>query len=181
MQTRNEKKTPQAAPAHQPEHVHPPKPHFQLNMINIIQLIRNKLKASIYSVICEPTISCDFDFAHDFYSYIAETTNGKFLPLSKAELLPDVIVGSVKQQISVRNLSKQLEEEIAEIKREHNDNISKEELNKLIKAKWKNKHIKKKDISIGTLYRKERPRDNIELLHNQQKIQTLADFKKHAK
>eukprot|EP01084_Bolivina_argentea_P130509 230379_1 len=66
-----------------------------LNILDIIKLIRNKLKASIYSVVCEPNISCDFDFAHDFYSYISETTNGKFLPLSSATLLPDVIVGSV--------------------------------------------------------------------------------------
>eukprot|EP01084_Bolivina_argentea_P130506 230373_1 len=59
-----------------------------LNIIQIIQSIRNQLKAVIYSVACEPDLSCNNDFANDFMQYIAQYTNGKFLPLSSATLLP---------------------------------------------------------------------------------------------
>eukprot|EP01084_Bolivina_argentea_P177048 306244_1 len=47
--------------------------HF-LNVIEIIQSIRDELKAVIYSVACEPSLSTNYDFANDFMQYIAEYT-----------------------------------------------------------------------------------------------------------
>ena len=152
-----------------------------LNMIEIIHSIRDKLKAAIYSVACEPDLSCNSDFAHDFMRYIAEYTKGRFLPLSSAKLLPEVIVGSVKQQINLNQLKNNLDKVITEIKQEHGEDISADKLNKIIMQKWKEAGVKKKEISIGTLYRQERSRENIELLMNAQKIKSLKDFKANAK
>merc|ERR1719461_1682344 len=152
-----------------------------LNVIDIVQSIRDKLKAAIYSVACEPDLSCNSDFAQDFMRYMSEYTKGKFMPLSSAKLLPEVIVGSVKQQINLNHLKNNLEEEIKKIKTEHGEDISQDKLNKIIMQKWKDAGVKKKEISIGTLYRKERSRENIELLMNAQKIKSLKDFKAHAK
>eukprot|EP00483_Globobulimina_turgida_P010797 UN10818 len=50
-----------------------------LNVIEIVQAIRNELGAVIYSVACEPDLSCNNDFANDFMQYIAQYTKGKFL------------------------------------------------------------------------------------------------------
>eukprot|EP01083_Nonionella_stella_P174503 605127_1 len=152
-----------------------------LNIIQIIQDIRNDLKAAIYSVACEPDLSCNNDYANDFMQYIAQYTKGKFLPLSSAKLLPDVIVGSVKQQMRLDDLTNRLDEEIKKIKLEHGDDISSEELNKILMVKLKDEGVKKKEISIGTLYRNERSRENIELLMNEQRIKSLADFKAQCK
>merc|ERR1712228_171150 len=152
-----------------------------LNLIKIIQSIRDKLKAAIYSVACEPDLSCNSDFANDFMRYIAEYTKGRFLPLSSARLLPEVIVGSVKQQINLNELKNNLDAQIIKIKQEYGNDISADKLNKIIMEKWKEAGIKKKEISIGTLYRYERSRENIELLMNGQKIKSLADFKANAK
>eukprot|EP01084_Bolivina_argentea_P130504 230371_1 len=152
-----------------------------LNIIEIIQSIRDELKAAIYSVACEPDLSCNNDFANDFMQYIAEYTKGKFLPLSSAKLLPDVIVGSVKQQINLNNLTYKLDEEIEKIKAKHGNDISSNEINKIIMQKWKNEGIKKKEISIGTLYRNKRSKYNINLLMNEQKIKSLKDFKTNCK
>merc|ERR1712154_144549 len=86
-----------------------------------------------------------------------------------------------KQQINIKNLKNNLDDVIKEIKKEHGDDISGDKLNKIIMQKWKEAGIKKKEISIGTLYRYERSRENIELLMNGQKIKSLADFKANAK
>eukprot|EP01084_Bolivina_argentea_P130507 230375_1 len=152
-----------------------------LNVIDIVKSIRDELNGSIYSVACEPGLSCNTDFANDFMQYIAQYTNGKFLPLSSATLLPDVIVGSVKQQINLNNLTYKLDEEIEKIKAKHGNDISSNEINKIIMQKWKNEGIKKKEISIGTLYRNKRSKYNINLLMNEQKIKSLKDFKTNCK
>merc|ERR1712228_609900 len=152
-----------------------------LNLIKIIQSIRDKLKAAIYSVACEPDLSCNSDFANDFMRYIAEYTKGRFLPLSSAKLLPEVIVGSAKQQINLNRLKNNLDDEIKKIKAEHGEDISADKLNQILIQKLKEAGVKKKEISIGTLYRVERSRENIELLMNGQKIKSLADFKANAK
>eukprot|EP01084_Bolivina_argentea_P177047 306243_1 len=94
-----------------------------LNVIEIIKQIRDDLRASIYSIACEPSISCYRDFANDFMQYMAEYTQGKFLPLWSADLLPDVIIGSVKQQINLDELSNKLENDIQKIKAEYGENI----------------------------------------------------------
>merc|ERR1712154_481296 len=86
-----------------------------------------------------------------------------------------------KQQINIKNLKNNLDDVIKEIKKEHGDDISGDKLNKIIMQKWKEAGVKKKEISIGTLYRKERSRENIELLMNGQKIKSLKDFKAQAK
>merc|ERR1712154_396881 len=152
-----------------------------LNLISIISSIRDTLKAAIYSVACEPDLSCNSDFANDFMQFMAEYTKGRFLPLSSAKLLPEVIVGSVKQQINMGRLKNNLDEEIKKIKKEHGDDISANKLNQIIMEKWRNAGIKKKEISIGTLYRVKRSRENIELLMNGQKVKSLKDFKANCK
>merc|ERR1719474_1567234 len=156
----------------------PPK---YLNVISIVQQIRDKLGATIYSVGCEPDLSVANDFAIDFMRYIGEYTKGRFLPLSSAKLLPEVIVGSVKQQIRMKYLKENMEAEIVKIKEEFGDDISPDKLNQIIMQKLKEAGIRKKEINTGTLYRVERPRDNVDLLVNGQKCRSLQEFKAQCK
>jgi len=152
-----------------------------LNVISIIERIRDELGATIYSIGCEPDLSMGYDFAIDFMRFIAEYTKGRFLPLSSADLLPEVIVGSVKQQIRMKHLKENLDAEIVKIKEEFGDDISSDKLNQIIMEKFKAAGIRKKEIGTGTLYKVKRPRDNVDLLMNGQKCRTLSDFKAQCK
>eukprot|EP00483_Globobulimina_turgida_P010629 UN10650 len=67
------------------------------------------------------------------------------------------------------------------IKDKYGDDIDDNKMNELIADKWKENGVKTKNVSIGSLYRSERPRDNINLLMNDQIVKSLKDFKKHCK
>ena len=49
-----------------------------LDTLAIVRRIRDELGAAIYSVGCEPSLSCNADFAIDFMRYLAEFTKGNF-------------------------------------------------------------------------------------------------------
>eukprot|EP01083_Nonionella_stella_P156357 506253_1 len=156
-------------------------PNKFLNVIEIITSIRDELNASIYSVACEPSLSCNNDYANDFMQYMSEFTDGKFLPLSNASLLPKVIIGSIKQQINLDDLAFKLDEEIKKIKAKYGNDISDDKVNQLIAEKWKEEGIEKKEIAVSEIYKNKRSRENVELLMNQQIVKSLADFKQKCK
>ncbi|ETO36068.1 hypothetical protein RFI_00994, partial [Reticulomyxa filosa] len=155
-----------------------------INVLDVIRSIRDDLNLSIYSVACEPSVSTQSDFARDFLEYISECTNGKYLPLTNATLLPSVIIGSIKEQVVTDQLVKHMDELISTIQRNYAQEygetvtLSEQEIGAMITKEWTNAGLKSCEVSIGSLYRKTRSRVNVDLLLNEQRVKSLQDFKK---
>lgn len=86
----------------------------------------------LYVVACEPSLS-GFKGAHDFFAGIAEITEGRYLPLTGAHLLPDVIIGGAKEEVSLQKLESFVQNKMDKIKKENPD-ISVDEMNDKIKT-----------------------------------------------
>eukprot|EP00854_Cymbomonas_tetramitiformis_P005288 gene5288-6427_t len=65
----------------------------------------------IYPVGCEPALG-EYRFARDFMCNLAEITQGQAIPLSSAELLPQVILGGAQEEIALEKLSREVEQEM---------------------------------------------------------------------
>lgn len=63
----------------------------------------------LYCVGCEPSISAYCDF----YKALALITGGRYVPLKRAHLLKDVIVGGVSEELALQCLADDLEEEVS--------------------------------------------------------------------
>jgi acylphosphatase len=153
-----------------------------LDILGIVRAYRDA-NITIYSVACEPAVSTSWQFTRDFYMYCAECTDGKFLPLASAELLPKVIVGSVKQQIAMEEMEDKMEEEMEKITEDFMEKEGREptdeEVNDLLAEKFKSVEVD--EIDLDSLYKTKPPRDNIDLLLNDQECPTLKEFKAKAK
>eukprot|EP00486_Rosalina_sp_Unknown_P006399 CAMPEP_0201575258 /NCGR_PEP_ID=MMETSP0190_2-20130828/20337_1 /ASSEMBLY_ACC=CAM_ASM_000263 /TAXON_ID=37353 /ORGANISM="Rosalina sp." /LENGTH=418 /DNA_ID=CAMNT_0048004651 /DNA_START=137 /DNA_END=1393 /DNA_ORIENTATION=+ len=86
----------------------------------------------LYVVACEPSLS-GFKGAHDFFEGIATITEGRYLPLTGAHLLPDVIIGGAKEEVSLQKLEQFVQNKMDKIKQE-NPTISVDEMNDKIKT-----------------------------------------------
>ncbi|KAI9202890.1 uncharacterized protein BJ171DRAFT_163291 [Polychytrium aggregatum] len=83
-----------------------------------------QLGVCIYSVVCEPAISQKYQYAVDFYKGLSRITGGSMVPLTSAELLPDVIVGGAQEQMNLARLSNQVE---MAVRTEVNDGVMTED------------------------------------------------------
>ncbi len=83
-----------------------------------------KMEIVIYSVGCEPqlghstwgrevsfifSISHIFNLFFQFFKTISEITGGQYIPLSNAQILPDIIIGGVEEEIVMQKLSREIE------------------------------------------------------------------------
>jgi len=91
----------------------------------------------LYVVACEPSLS-GFAGAHDLMAGLAEITEGRYLPLTGAHLLPNVIIGGAKEEVSLQKLQQFVEDEMEQIKTQ-NPTIAKEEMNARIARTMKSK------------------------------------------
>ena len=125
-------------------------------MPDILEICRNitdNLQASFYTVACEPCLSTSYDYGRDLMEAMAEMSNGKYLPLANANLLPKVIIGSVKQQMLIDELTEQIDKEIDELKEEYKLNNKENELTEDIIAqfmekKWENANLTYKEVCV---------------------------------
>jgi len=86
----------------------------------------------LYVVACEPSLS-GYKGAHDLMAGLAQITEGRYLPLTGAHLLPDVIIGGAKEEVSLQKLETFVQNKMDKIKKEK-PNISVEEMNEKIKS-----------------------------------------------
>ena len=70
----------------------------------------------IYSVAVEPGLG-SFQYARDFMRAIAKMTDGQFLPLTSAQLLPKVIIGGAAEELSLKKIEAEVEKEIEQLKK----------------------------------------------------------------
>jgi uncharacterized protein Usg len=72
----------------------------------------------VYAVGVEPILSTSYKYARDFMMSVASITNGKYLPLGKAELLSKVIVGGSIEGLVMDHLWEEVEKELLQAKAE---------------------------------------------------------------
>jgi len=64
----------------------------------------------VYTVLCEPGVG-SFAYARDFFISVAKITGGEYLPLTSAHLLPQVVIGSAVELISLERVRDELEQQ----------------------------------------------------------------------
>ena len=67
---------------------------------------------TVYTIGVEPVLSTHYRFARDFFMMVASITEGKFLPLGKAEILADVIVSTAIEGMELEQMWGRFENEI---------------------------------------------------------------------
>jgi len=83
---------------------------------------------TIYSVGVEPILSTQYKYARDFMMCVAKITNGKFLPLGRAEILSQVVVSGALEGLNLQELWDNLEKETKAAADKAGERISETEL-----------------------------------------------------
>lgn len=106
----------------------------------------------LYVVACEPSLS-GYAGAHDLMAGLAQITEGRYLPLTGAHLLPDVIIGGAKEEVSLANLEQFVQDQMNQIKSEK-PNISTDEMNEKIAESMKKRGMKTvvNDVEESAVY-----------------------------
>lgn len=82
----------------------------------------------VYAVGVEPVLSTSYKFARDFMMSVARITEGKFLPLGRADMLSQVIVSGAMEGVNLTAVWEQLEHEVKEAAAKNNEVIDEREL-----------------------------------------------------
>jgi hypothetical protein len=82
----------------------------------------------VYAVGVEPVLSTSYKFARDFMMMVAQVTEGKFLPLGKAEILTDVIVNGALEGLSIKSIWEKLEADVAAEAAKNGETLAKDVL-----------------------------------------------------
>lgn len=95
------------------------------NGVDPLAVVRQMAERRIilYSVGCEPQLSSTPN-ARDFFEGIAKKCSGRFVPLSKASLLPKVIVGAAVEEIGMERLNAELDKDIDRIQEDVRRDVS---------------------------------------------------------
>jgi len=118
----------------------------------------------LYVVACEPSLS-NYPFAHDFMAGLAKITEGKYLPLTSAHLLPDVIIGGAKEEIALQKLEEEAAKEMENLKKE-NPNAKEEDLEAKLVKSWE-KEGKKINVSeVDDIYGSDYNYENVNNMVN---------------
>jgi hypothetical protein len=93
----------------------------------------------VYAVGVEPTLSQSYKFARDFMMSVAKITNGKYLPLGKAELLAKVIVGGCMEGLIMDGVWEEVEKELQKAQAESGGKCTEAEVAEKVKGHLKGK------------------------------------------
>ncbi|KAI7966054.1 hypothetical protein MJO29_001802 [Puccinia striiformis f. sp. tritici] len=115
-----------------------------------LQLARKMAQAgiSLFVVACEPAFS-GYSYSNDFFRAIASITSATMLPLTTANLLPHVIVGSAFEQMDMERLIREVGHAVAErvvVGIQSVDDIAKELHEKLLLRNESTKQLIVEDI-----------------------------------
>ena len=88
---------------------------------------------TLYSVGCEPSINPH----KEFFTAIAFTTGGQYVPLRNANLLAKVIVGGAVEEISLEKLMQDVQEEVRQ--QQENGVFDEREMASAIESKFRSK------------------------------------------
>lgn len=114
----------------------------------------------IYAVACEPSLSSS-QYGRDFFMALARITQGRFLPLTSANLLPDVIIGGAKEEMSLQKMSEAVEQEAKTVVKEKaaargvaeaaiaEDEVAAEVANRMQARGWQVNEVQVDDVYSG--------------------------------
>jgi hypothetical protein len=80
----------------------------------------------VYAVAVEPILSTNYKFARDFMIGVARITEGKFLPLGKAEVLSQVIVSGALEGLNMDAVWAEMEKAVVEDATKQGESLSTE-------------------------------------------------------
>jgi hypothetical protein len=104
----------------------------------------------LYVVACEPSLS-GYANAHDFMAGLAQITEGRYLPLTSADLLPDVIIGGAQEEIALQKLEAEVAEESKKLKQE-NPKMKDEEIADKVSAMMDKKGVEFNELQVDDIY-----------------------------
>lgn len=87
----------------------------------------------LYVIACEPSLS-NFKGAHDLMAGLTEITEGRYLPLTGAHLLPDVIIGGAKEEVSLQKLEAFVDNQVSQLEKE-NPHLTEDEIHDKVTSK----------------------------------------------
>jgi hypothetical protein len=99
---------------------------------------------TLYLVGCEPSINP----YKEFFSAIAHLTGGQYVPLKHAKLLANVIIGGAAEELSLKELMAEVEEEVLQ-EAAAAEEIDEEGLSTRIHEKMKSRGIKSKRLLLN--------------------------------
>lgn len=114
-----------------------------LDPMNISKDLAGK-GVALYVVGCEPSVS---DYK-DFYLALAEITGGQYVPLTDANDLTKVIIFGSKEEMSLKKLEAEVEEEI-KVLTSSGIVINEEELSSSLHKKWSDRGEKTKQLMLN--------------------------------
>jgi len=82
----------------------------------------------VYAVGVEPVLSTQYKFARDFMMTVAKITEGKFLPLGRADVLSDVIVSGAIEGLNLAEIWGNIENDVKAEAAKKGENIAESEL-----------------------------------------------------
>jgi len=150
------------------------------NGLDPIQIAKNMAEQGIvlYVVACEPALS-GYPLAHDFMAGLAKITEGRYLPLTSAHLLPDVIIGGAKEEISLQKLEEHILQGVQKLKKEEvNAHVDEDELADKVAKDLASKGVK---VNVGNLDDIYGDYDNSNIDEMAMNWSSMGDFKKNAK
>jgi len=100
---------------------------------------------TVYSIGVEPVLSTSYKYARDFMMMVASVTEGKFLPLGKADVLAEVIVSTAIEGLELEQLWTSVEEAVRQEAASKAENLSAEELCKRVEVRIAEK---KEDVQV---------------------------------
>jgi hypothetical protein len=93
----------------------------------------------VYAVGVEPTLSQSYKYARDFMIMVAKITEGKFLPLGKADILSDVIVNGALEGLSITSLWDKMEKEVSAEAASSGEKLTEEDLIQKVQSRMAEK------------------------------------------
>lgn len=102
----------------------------------------------LYVVACEPSLS-NYKNAHDVMEGLAMITEGRYLPLTAASLLPAVIVGGACEELALQKLEALVD---AEASRLEKANMSQGEIETHLTKLMEKEKVQTKQVEITDIY-----------------------------
>eukprot|EP01060_Flectonema_neradi_P034210 TRINITY_DN5939_c9_g1_i1.p1 TRINITY_DN5939_c9_g1~~TRINITY_DN5939_c9_g1_i1.p1 ORF type:complete len:349 (+),score=85.00 TRINITY_DN5939_c9_g1_i1:51-1097(+) len=102
----------------------------------------------LYVVACEPSLS-NYANAHDVMEGLATITEGKYLPLTAAHLLPDVIIAGAKEELALQKLEDYMYENVKKMKEE---NLDRGDIEKKMEELMKEKPVTTEQMELTDIY-----------------------------
>lgn len=109
---------------------------------------------TVYAIGVEPVLSTSYKYARDFMMMVASVTEGKFLPLGKADILAQVIVGTAVEGLELEQLWTTAEKDIIDEAAKNNEHLTPEQLCEKVEKVMAERaqHVQMQQVGVANPY-----------------------------